>query len=216
MKRILASVILTTFCLVNCSAQKQGIDKELSTADAYLWLLENPSSHSANIVKDLEKDWSIADAPMLLEAIRFTRNWETADLLHKFLQKKSGKKFSAGSDNWNQWLWSQQYKEHPDYAKFKSTIYAKIDPKFKDYFDNKPKTTIRLDEVRWGGVVQDGIPPLRNPKMLSVQKADYLSDNDIVFGIEVNGDARAYPKRILAWHEMFTDTIEGVPLAGVY
>ena len=52
--------------------------------------------------------------------------------------------------------------------------------------------------------------------MLPANKASYLADTDVVFGIEVDGDFRAYPKRILAWHEMFTDTIQGVPLAGVY
>jgi len=52
--------------------------------------------------------------------------------------------------------------------------------------------------------------------MLRADQADYLGDDDVVFGIEINGDARAYPKRILAWHEMFTDTIGGVDIAGVY
>ena len=52
--------------------------------------------------------------------------------------------------------------------------------------------------------------------MISAHQATYLSNSDVVFGIEVDGDFRAYPKRILAWHEMFTDTIQGVPLAGVY
>ena len=52
--------------------------------------------------------------------------------------------------------------------------------------------------------------------MLNADEADYLDDDNIVFGIEINGDARAYPKRILAWHEMFTDTIGGVDIAGVY
>ncbi len=75
---------------------------------------------------------------------------------------------------------------------------------------------IRLDEVRWGGVAQDGIPPLRNPKMITVKDASYLDDNNVVFGLKVNGDARAYPKRILAWHEIFVDTVGGVDLAGVY
>ena len=37
-----------------------------------------------------------------------------------------------------------------------------------------------------------------------------------MFGISVNGDARAYPKRILGWHEMFVDVVGGVPVAGVY
>ena len=52
--------------------------------------------------------------------------------------------------------------------------------------------------------------------MLDASEATYLGDRNIVFGIEVNGDARAYPKRILAWHEMFTDSVGGVPVAGVY
>ena len=73
-----------------------------------------------------------------------------------------------------------------------------------------------MDEIQWGGVVQDGIPPLRNPKMISAKEAKYLEDDNIIFGIEINGDVRAYPKRILAWHEMFTDKIGGVDIAGVY
>ncbi|MEL7240620.1 MAG: efflux RND transporter permease subunit, partial [Planctomycetota bacterium] len=47
-------------------------------------------------------------------------------------------------------------------------------------------------------------------RMISADKAAYLEDTNVVFGIEINGDARAYPKRILAWHEMFVDTVGGV------
>jgi hypothetical protein len=68
----------------------------------------------------------------------------------------------------------------------------------------------------WGGVLQDGIPPLREPKMLAARDARYLADGDVVFGVEINGDARAYPKRILAWHEMFVDRVGGIDVAGVY
>ena len=153
---------------------------------------------------------------MLLESMRFVKDDRIVSFLHEFLKAKSEKNFDIGSDDWQQWLWSQEYKEHSDYAKFKGELYRKIDPKFEAYFDNSPQSTIRLDEIRWGGVIQDGIPPLRNPKMISVESASYLSDADVVFGIEVDGDYRAYPKRILAWHEMFTDTIQDIPLAGVY
>ena len=52
--------------------------------------------------------------------------------------------------------------------------------------------------------------------MLDVKQAKFMGDDDIVFGIEVNGDVRAYPKRILAWHEMFTDTVGDVDVTGVY
>lgn len=52
--------------------------------------------------------------------------------------------------------------------------------------------------------------------MIPADDAAYLDDDNVVFGIEVNGDVRAYPKRILAWHEMFVDTVGGVPVIGVY
>ena len=52
--------------------------------------------------------------------------------------------------------------------------------------------------------------------MIPAEQANYLEDDNIVFGIAVNGDIRAYPKRILAWHEMFVDNVGGINVAGVY
>ena len=52
--------------------------------------------------------------------------------------------------------------------------------------------------------------------MIPAESADYLADTDVVFGLSVKGDARAYPRRILGWHEMFVDRVGGVPVAGVY
>ena len=75
---------------------------------------------------------------------------------------------------------------------------------------------IRLEEVVWGGVQFDGIPSLDNATMINADKADYLLDTDLVFGIEINGDARAYPLRIMGWHEMANDVIGGVPVALAY
>ena len=92
-----------------------------------------------------------------------------------------------------------------------------IDPKFKKYFNQRQTSaTIRLDEIVWGGVRQDGIPPLRNPELLEAEAADYLGKHDVVFGVYLNGEAKAYPKRILAWHEFFTDTFGDKKVAGVY
>ena len=111
---------------------------------------------------------------------------------------------------------TREPREHPRYADFKAALYGLIDPKFRGYFSSQRTSMIRLDEVRWGGVVQDGIPPLRGPEMISAKEATYLDDDNVIFGLEVEGDVRAYPKRILAWHEMFVDTVGGVPVAGVY
>ncbi|NNE29367.1 MAG: DUF3179 domain-containing protein, partial [Saprospiraceae bacterium] len=74
----------------------------------------------------------------------------------------------------------------------------------------------RLDEILWGGVVQDGIPPLRDPKMVSANEANYLEEDNVVFGFYVNGVAKAYPRRILAWHEFVVDQFADRRVAGVY
>jgi hypothetical protein len=132
------------------------------------------------------------------------------------VEARTGQDFGLDQSAWYRWLWNQPEQSHPAYAEFKSALYRLIDPIFAGYFSSERATEIRLDEIRWGGVRQDGIPPLREPNMISAEDAAYLRDRHIVFGIEVNGDARAYPKRILAWHEMFVDEVGGVPVAGVY
>ena len=56
------------------------------------------------------------------------------------------------------------------------------------------------------------VPPITLPAI----EATWLRDGHIVFGIVINGEARAYPKRILAWHEMATDRLGGIDLTVVY
>jgi hypothetical protein len=62
----------------------------------------------------------------------------------------------------------------------------------------------------------DGIPALNNPAMIPASQADYLEPGEPVFGIALNGDARAYPLRIMDWHEMANDVVGGVPVSLAY
>ena len=113
-------------------------------------------------------------------------------------------------------MWRLPYDPHPDYAALKGLVYGQIDPRMREFFPPGVKSTIRLDEIDWGGVKVNGIPPLRLPHVLAASDAKYLGDSNVVFGIVVNGEARAYPKRILAWHEMAIDRVGGVDLTIVY
>lgn len=165
----------------------------------------------------LDTHWSDTYIAPLLDTISVPRSFLSSQKIIQLLSKKTGKNFGRKTNQWYFWLWNQPENINATYDNFKADLYQHIDPKFKAYFkDRQDLTRIRLDEIRWGGVLQDGIPPLRNPNMLAARKARYLEDDNIVFGISLNGDARAYPKRILAWHEMFVDTIGGEEIAGVY
>ena len=133
-----------------------------------------------------------------------------------FLQRQTGQQFGADLTRWHDWIWDQPYDPHPDYALFKGLLYNQFDPSFKAFFPMGIQSLIRLDEIDWGGVAVNGIPPLEYPKRIDANAADYLEDAHIVFGISVAGEARAYPKRLLAWHEMALDRVGDVELTIVY
>jgi uncharacterized protein DUF3179 len=79
------------------------------------------------------------------------------------------------------------------------------------------KSVVPLDQIVSGGPPPDGIPSIDNPKFTSVKEADeILEDSELVVGLNVNGDIRAYPLQILVWHEIVNDDVGGVPVALTY
>ena len=147
-----------------------------------------------------------------------TRVWRR---LSRFITDQTGLELSGrGSDLSviQQWMWAQPYDPHPDYTLFKGVWYSRIDPRFQNFFPPGAGATIRLDEVDWGGVPVNGIPPLVYPQHVgaSDEAAAYLDNDDIVFGFAIDDETRAFPQRILAWHEMALDTLGGVELTIVY
>jgi len=176
-------------------------------------LLDDDREEAFRLIKD---NWHAGFTPLLLEVVRLLRDPQFSRRLLVLLGRKTRKTFQYDVNEWWRWQWSQEPEFHPQYADYKAELYSVLDPKFQSYFRSEYTANIRLDEVVWGGVLQDGILPLRGPKMISAADAAYLQDDNIVFGLAVNGDARAYPKRILAWHEMFVDVVGGVSVAGVY
>ncbi len=136
--------------------------------------------------------------------------------LTRFLQKQTGRRFGDDLWAWREWIWSRPYEPHPGYVAFKGALYGQIDPRMAEFFKPGTRSLVRLDEVDWGGVPVNGIPPLGHPDTIPAEQADYLDSGNIVFGLVVNGEARAYPKRILAWHELARDRLGGVELTIVY
>jgi len=75
---------------------------------------------------------------------------------------------------------------------------------------------VPLDKIKSGGPPKDGIPSIDNPKFTKTSEAQFMSDFDTVIGIEINGQAKAYPLFVLVWHEIVNDHIGGVPIAVTY
>jgi hypothetical protein len=75
---------------------------------------------------------------------------------------------------------------------------------------------VPIDEIHAGGPVRDGIPSIDEPKFVAAGDADFLRGSDDVLGIVRNGVARAYPIRIMNWHEIVNDDIGGERIALTY
>lgn len=68
-------------------------------------------------------------------------------------------------------------------------------------------SSIPLEEIEQNGPPRDQIPVLTDPEVVPVREADFLANEDQVLGIALAGEARAYPIRILNWHEIINDSI---------
>ena len=213
--RLLFGLILASLMLLSLKAQAQETPDPESFSQQIIKLFFIPYEEWNDQFKLVSEQWKPGYTPMAIEMLSLSRG-EMAYRFSDLLKQKTGQDFGTDTNQWFVWWWQQDIAADDSYAEFKSSLFQHIDRKFGGYFSKDRAARIRLDEVRWGGVKQDGIPPLRQPKMITATEADYLEDDNVVFGVILNGDARAYPKRILAWHEMFIDEIGGTEYAGVY
>jgi len=145
----------------------------------------------------------------LIVKARYGRGGEAE--LAKALTDLTGENFGA---DWHKWMeWQQQHPEikpFPEFDVFKAGVLAGIDPNYRQLLWRGIAHEIRLEEIVWGGVkALTGIPSLDFPKHITASEAEFMTDEELVFGVAINGDVRAYPLRFMDWHEMFNDKVGG-------
>jgi|SRR5579875_1717243 len=78
---------------------------------------------------------------------------------------------------------------------------------------NATRHLIPLNQIRIGTLSKDDIPALDHPAFITAAQANaLLKDSDRILGVFLNGQAKAYPVRILNWHEAVNDSIGGRPI----
>lgn len=73
--------------------------------------------------------------------------------------------------------------------------------------------SVAFSEIRSGGPPKDGIPAIDDPTFVGVDEVRDLGRHEPVISLAIGGDMRAYPLRVLIWHEIVNDTVGGVPVA---
>lgn len=60
---------------------------------------------------------------------------------------------------------------------------------------------------------KDAIPAIMSPSFEEAGKASWLRHDNVVVGMSIAGESRAYPVSILSRHEIVNDKLGGVPIA---
>jgi len=153
--------------------------------------------------------------PPLVDMLRFGEHQTHVGAL---LDELTGLTFGVDWPGWVEELGAHPRPVPPGYAPWKATllIIATGDHDFRRFFPRDVPTRVRLDEVVWGGVLVDGIPALEQPATIPGTEADWMTEDELVAGVSLGGVHRAYPLRIIDWHEMVNDTVGGRPVSLAY
>jgi hypothetical protein len=116
----------------------------------------------------------------------------------------------------------------PGYEGWKARIFTVVEPRWEPFFADED-ADIDWRHVSWGGVLIDDrplgtergcvrgcIPALDDPAVTGADEGEWYPDDRVVFGVVVDGEARAYPKNIMEVHEMVNDTLGGRRIAIPY
>ncbi len=78
------------------------------------------------------------------------------------------------------------------------------------------KHSVDFDEIKSGCPPKDGIPSIDDPKFVPLAQIKGMAETEPVISLKIGGEAKAYPLRILIWHEIVNDTLGGVPVSVTY
>lgn len=157
----------------------------------------------------------ISYAPAMVDMLFYMPRSARGEMV-EILEKTTGHK--AGDDyyDWVEYIGKRSdLKSPPGYVKFKVALLSQIDPAYQKILYTGVFLKIRPEEIVWGGVNLDGIPPIDQPNFIGAAEAK-LKENEKIFGVSLKEEARAYPLRYLSWHEMLNDRIAGEPITISY
>lgn len=105
------------------------------------------------------------------------------------------------------WLWRGRSFDLPRGGTPLETVITQPDGTAKEIMvTNNIKHSVPLDEIKGGGPPKDGIPAIDNPKFVSVNEADFITDAEPGLAVSLKGIDRFYPYQIMVWHEIVNDT----------
>jgi hypothetical protein len=75
---------------------------------------------------------------------------------------------------------------------------------------------VKPELVRAGGPARDHIKAVDDPQFVTPEQASWVAGDTPVMGVELSGEARAYPVHLMERHQIVNDVLAGVPIAVSY
>jgi hypothetical protein len=116
---------------------------------------------------------------------------------------------------WESWYSQQEIEPLEGFDAWKLRLYKSYLPPVGGLLDAEPRT-FNLQDVRWGNCDRSFLAALNAPDFLPGDDADYVDDEDTVFGFEIEGEQYAVPRWVLFPHELLNVTLDGVPVSLTY
>ena len=90
------------------------------------------------------------------------------------LDQLTGQRIGSNYFGWVRWYGATDLAPPPGYVGWKGSVLANIDERFQVFLQDDHPSAIRVEEIVWGGVRVDGIPPLDRPTTIAPEEATWL------------------------------------------
>lgn len=172
---------------------------------------------------------NVSLAWVVSDMLRFASDSTARDALEKAFSDLTGEPEGSitGWPGITNYLLAEDIPAPEGYQRWKSRLYVRFGESWAPFFDD-PDADVDWRYISWGGVPIDDrpvefadrpcfcIPALNDPELTNADGGDWHPDERLVFGVEVNGEARAYPKNQMEVHELVNDTLGGRRIGLIY
>ncbi len=125
------------------------------------------------------------------------------------LERVSEQRFATVAD-WVRWIALEQPPLPEGYSEWKGRLLSLVDERFAVLIHDEGG--LGAEQLVWAHVSSTDFPPLTEPTTVHRVEQNYLAPADRVIGVLIDGEARAYPERIIAWHGIVRDSVAGRPI----